>query len=68
MKFRPGTEERLSVTIFEPTDDIKVQARLLWKDEVIAETEKFIFGMLQYRPNRVFSNKNFNLLNSEPER
>ena len=59
MKFRPGTEERLSVTIFDPTEDIKVQARLLWKDEVIAETEKFIFGMLQNAS--VFSNIKLNL-------
>ncbi len=46
--FRPNTRERLSVTIFEPTQDIKVQARLLWRDEVVAETEKYIFGRISY--------------------
>ncbi|XP_072019893.1 LOW QUALITY PROTEIN: C3 and PZP-like alpha-2-macroglobulin domain-containing protein 8 [Amphiura filiformis] len=44
LMIRPNTEERISVTIFEPTQDIKVQVRLLWRDEVVTETEKYIFG------------------------
>ncbi|XP_022086577.1 C3 and PZP-like alpha-2-macroglobulin domain-containing protein 8 isoform X2 [Acanthaster planci] len=42
--FRPGTEEHISVTIFEPSQPITVQARLVFKNETIASTELTIVG------------------------
>ncbi|XP_038058113.1 C3 and PZP-like alpha-2-macroglobulin domain-containing protein 8 isoform X2 [Patiria miniata] len=42
--FRPGMVEYISVTIFEPSQPITVQARLVFKNETVASTERNIVG------------------------
>ncbi|XP_072173933.1 C3 and PZP-like alpha-2-macroglobulin domain-containing protein 8 [Diadema setosum] len=44
LAFRPGMTERLSVTIFDTSDPVVVEARIRWRNETLTEVGETIIG------------------------